>query len=271
MKTFTKASLQSELRSIAERGWIPSHRTTVSTRNDGAVGNLLENLLGIEENNLPLPNANEWELKVQRASTSSLVTLKHIEPSPRSCRIVPQILLPFFGWKHQQAGLKYPDNERTFRGTMSAKEFTSRGFRIDVTNEQLQLAFDPARVDDKLSDWREEVLKNDGPNKLMPRPYWGLSDLEREIGSKLNNTFYVIAETRVVDDHEYFRYSKCMMLSGVSLSGFIECLQQGVAYVDFDARTGHNHGTKFRIRQNHLPRLYSDVNVIFDLTDASTM
>lgn len=26
--------------------------------------------------------------------------------------------------------------------------------------------------------------------------------------------------------------------------------------VDFDARTGHNHGTKFRMRQNCLPDLY---------------
>ncbi len=29
--------------------------------------------------------------------------------------------------------------------------------------------------------------------------------------------------------------------------------------VDFDARTGHNHGTKFRLRQNFLPRLYKSV------------
>jgi hypothetical protein len=27
--------------------------------------------------------------------------------------------------------------------------------------------------------------------------------------------------------------------------------------VDFDARTGHNHGTKFRLRQNARPNLYS--------------
>ncbi|HAB54736.1 MAG TPA: hypothetical protein DCE80_21595 [Ignavibacteriales bacterium] len=29
--------------------------------------------------------------------------------------------------------------------------------------------------------------------------------------------------------------------------------------VDFDARTGHNHGTKFRIKQNKLPLLYEHV------------
>ena len=33
------------------------------TGNAGGVGNTLEDLLGIEENNLPIPNAAEWELK----------------------------------------------------------------------------------------------------------------------------------------------------------------------------------------------------------------
>ncbi len=43
---------------------------------------MLEDLLGIEENNLPIPNAAEWELKAQRANTSALTTLFHIEPQP---------------------------------------------------------------------------------------------------------------------------------------------------------------------------------------------
>lgn len=267
MKTFTKDSLREELESIARRGWIPSHKLTRNARNDGAVGNLLEELLGIEENNLPLPNANEWELKVQRKNTSSLLTLKHIEPSPRSCRFVPQVLLPMFGWVHKEAGKKYPASEMTFRGTFSAKDYTVRGFRIAITDSQLQLEFNPDKVSSDLSHWRDTVLQHGGDKHLDPRPYWGLSDLEREIGSKLNNTFYVIAENKVVDNHEFFRYSKCLMLSGVSIDGFVECLKDGVAYIDFDARTGHNHGTKFRIRSNALPRLYAHSRVLFDLSD----
>jgi hypothetical protein len=38
--------------------------------------------------------------------------------------------------------------------------------------------------------------------------------------------------------------------------------------VDFDARTGHNHGTKFRLRQNFLPRLYKNVKTINSIADA---
>jgi len=65
-------------------------------------------LIGIQENNLPIPNAREWELKGQRAGSTSLVTLKHIEPSPRASKIVSQILLPLYGWPHEQAGKNIP-------------------------------------------------------------------------------------------------------------------------------------------------------------------
>ena len=116
MKTFTKPELIAELEEICDRGWITSTRG----KNDGALGNTLEDLLGIEENNLPLPNAAEWELKVQRKGTSSLLTLFHAEPSPTGLRFVPNILLPKYGWAHTQAGLKYPIGERSFRQTISA-------------------------------------------------------------------------------------------------------------------------------------------------------
>ena len=96
MKIYTKEGLIQEITAIIGQGWHKSIKKTKDTRNDGAVGNTLETLLGITENNLPLPNATEWELKGQRAHTKSLVTLKHIEPSPTALKIVSNILLPNF-------------------------------------------------------------------------------------------------------------------------------------------------------------------------------
>jgi hypothetical protein len=49
------------------------------------------------------------------------------------------------------------------------------------------------------------------------------------------------------------------MLSGFSFDQFLQCLEDGVVVVDFDARTGHNHGTKFRIRQGSWQKLYTSV------------
>ena len=119
MKSYTKESLISELKRIRKMGWIPTGRPN----NDGSVGNTLEDLLGIEENNLPLPNASEWEIKSQRKNTSALVTLFHKEPSPTAYKFVPSILLPYFGWRHKEAGGKYPDNESSFRQTINANQY----------------------------------------------------------------------------------------------------------------------------------------------------
>jgi len=50
-----------------------------------------------------------------------------------------------------------------------------------------------------------------------------------------------------------------MILQGLSIDKFLEAIENGYLLVDFDARTGHNHGTKFRLRQDMLPTLYDHV------------
>ena len=132
MKIFSKLQLVEAISEIAENGWHKSVKSTINKRNDGAVGNTLEGLLGIEENNLPIPNAAEWELKGQRKKTSSLITFKHTEPSPRALKFVPKILLPKYGWRHKQAGKKHPISEMSFRSTTYGTRYNKRGFRIDI-------------------------------------------------------------------------------------------------------------------------------------------
>jgi hypothetical protein len=129
MDIINKNQLIIKLKKIKDTGWIENARHG----NSGGVGNTIEDILGIKENNLPLPNAAEWELKCQRKNSSSLTTLFHLEPSPRALRFVPQILLVNYGWKHKEAGKKYPDNEMSFRQTIGGKETSDRGFKVLLT------------------------------------------------------------------------------------------------------------------------------------------
>lgn len=267
MNLYSKDELIEAIRQLSAAGWHKSVKSTIDTRNDGAVGNTLEALLGLEENNLPIPNMREWELKGQRLHTSSLVTLKHLEPSPRAAKIVATLLLPQYGWQHRKAGGKYPGRERSFRSTTSATSFTSRGFRLilDRTQGKLRFVFDPSqadKTDPEIAQWLECVERRVGLGPLNPEPYWGLDDLKYEIGAKIKNCFYVIAESKVEQGHEYFKYVKLLVLSGFSFDNFLRCIEEGIVVVDFDARTGHNHGTKFRIRQNYWQRLYASVEEI---------
>jgi len=262
MKLYTKESLITELQKIAKRGWIENARKG----NDGGIGNTLEDLLGIEENNLPIPNAAEWELKTQRLNTTSLTTLFHIEPSPRAIKFVPQVLLLNYGWKHKEAGKKYSENEMSFRQTIHGKSPSDRGFmvKIDRKNRKVLISFDYTKVSENQRYWLESVENRIGLSELAPQPYWGFDDLEHKAGTKLLNCFYVQAEVKKEDEKEFYKYNKVMMLQKFNFEAFLQELENGNIFVDFDARTGHNHGTKFRLRQNFLPNLYEVATIVMD-------
>jgi hypothetical protein len=257
MKIFTKANLINALKEIRNKGWIPNARHG----NVGGVGNTLEDLLGISENNLPIPNAAEWELKCQRSNTNSLMTLFHMEPSPRVMRFVPNILLPNYGWGHLKAGLSYPINEKSFRQTINGKTRTDRGFGliIDRNNNRVVVSFDSKKVSPRHKKWLESVDKRVGLGELDPQPYWGFDDIFHKAGTKLLNCFYIIGDVKKENGKEFFRYSKIMLLQKFSLHNFLILIESGDVLVDFDARTGHNHGTKFRIRQEAFPSLYEEI------------
>jgi len=260
MKIYTKEELNSKLKELAEMGRVPNKRFG----NHGGVGNTLEDYLGIEENNLPIPNASEWELKTQRAETSSLITLFHTEPSPRAMGFVPKILLPKYGWRHQEAGNNYGEGEMSFRQTIHGLSHSDRGFivKIDRREKKILISFDSNKVSDRHKEWLESVQNKVGLKELNPQPYWGFDDLEHKAGTKLLNCFYVQAQVKKEKKKEYYWYNKVLMLQKFNFEGLLKALESGILLVDFDARTGHNHGTKFRLRQNQLPILYEKATVI---------
>jgi len=98
--------------------------------------NILEDLLGIKENNLPIPNAAEWELKTQRINPIVLTILFHIEPSPRALKFVPQVFLPKYGWAHKEDGKKYAKGEMNFRQTIHGQGPSGRGFKVVIDRSE---------------------------------------------------------------------------------------------------------------------------------------
>ena len=259
-KILSKDEIIKKLKGISQRGWIKNARPG----NVGGVGNTLEDLLGIEENNLPIPNAAEWELKCQRSNSSSLTTLFHMEPSPRALKFVPCIFLLKYGWLHELEGAAHPKNEMSFRQTIHGRSRSDRGFMVKIDRDQKKvlISFDSKTVDKRHAAWLATVRKRVGLGELDPQPYWGFDDLFHKAGTKLLNCFYVRAKVKREKDTELFMYEKILMLQKFSLDKFLAGLEDASLLVDFDARTHHNHGTKFRLRQDHLPDLYEQVTAI---------
>ncbi|MDR1941187.1 MAG: MvaI/BcnI family restriction endonuclease [Endomicrobium sp.] len=260
MKIYTKENLIREFKIISEKGWIPNARKA----NNGGIGNTLEDLLGIEENNLPIPNASEWELKSQRLDTTALTTLFHMEPSPRAVKFVSQLLLLKYGWKHKESGKKYSKEEMSFRQTIHGKSSSDRGFivKIDRKERKVLISFNSDSVSSRHEEWLQTVKKRVGLGQLNPQPYWGFDDLSNKAGTKLLNCFYAQAEVKKENGNEFYHYTKVLMLQKFKFESFLNQIEEGNILVDFDARTGHNHGTKFRMKQDCLPELYEKSKVV---------
>jgi len=181
-----------------------------------------------------------------------------MEPSPRAIKFVPKVLLPLYGWEHASI-----PNEMSFRQTINALSCTDRGFKVivDPHTQKVLISFDANAVAERHYGWLKSVERRVGLGELNPQPYWGFDDLFHKAGTKLLNCFYIHAAVKRENGREYFWYKEIMVLQKFSLDKFLQAITRGFVLVDFDARTGHNHGTKFRLRQDRLSDLYDQVNV----------
>jgi hypothetical protein len=258
MKIYKKESLIEALKEIKKLGWIKTQRPG----NDGGVGNTLEDLLEIPENNLAIANTVDWELKTQRRSTSSLVTLFHLDPQPRKpMTVVARHLLPVYGWPHKEAGKKYPKSEMSFRATLSGNRSTDRGFSINVNSieSRVELVFDFNKTEDQHKAWLNKVRKKLGQGSIVPVAFWTFEELQKKCAGKIKNAIFVVADVRKGDKGEEFSYSEIWKLEDFAFNNLLKGIISGKLFVDFDARTGHNHGTKFRMHAKDWPMFFSKV------------
>lgn len=175
-----------------------------------------------------------------------------------------KLLLPYYGWKHESAGDKYPQTEMSFRQTINAVTYSDRGFKvvIDEAEKRFLVEFNHAMVAERHREWLNIIKQGIGLSKIHPQPYWGFSDLEHLAGTKLLNCFYLTAKRKKIGTEYYFNYDSILLLSSFSFINLLEQMKLGNIYIDFDARTGHNHGTKFRIKQASFVKLYKNITEI---------
>lgn len=255
MRRLSKEQMIAEFKKVKAMGWIQSVRPL----NVGGIGNTIDQLLGFPENNLPIADTAQWELKSHRQRSASLITLLHMEPQPRSAYIVPRLLIPFYGWPDK----KHPEG-LCFHQTLRATQFTDRGFKIEIDADLQRVAvvFHAEKVESHHQGWLQTVDNRIGLGPLEPQPYWDLQQLSLNISTKMLNTFFVSTDTRRTGEGEMFKIESIMILQGFSFELFLQALETGVARVDFDSTFYHNHGTKYRIYDRDLPALYRYVDTV---------
>lgn len=215
-----------KLRDIESMGYIPTLR-----KGDTGVGQTLEQHLGLTENNLCLPDiGGKIELKAFRKRTESMLTLFTKEPLSDYGRGRDRYLLNTFGYDSSE-----DDRILNLYTTISANNFNSQGFSLEVSEEGLFLVH---AEEDLNIYWPHELLKD-------------------VFEQKLPELVVVLADTKDSDFNETFHYNEAYYLRGFSFYGFMTNILEGNIKVDLrmhmkvDDRV-RNHGTAFRIVKSEL-------------------
>ncbi len=220
-----------KLKEIKQTNFVKTHRSGPT-----GIGKTLEDLLGINENNIPGPNAAMIELKSARKNASSMLTLFTKSPLPAKAN---SLLLRKFGYSSERG-----DKKKRLESTVNAIEFNKLkgqlGFKIVIKDDRVNL----------VSSEKEIVC------------YWDKTILQEAFTRKLPKLLYVKAESRGKGINEVFWFNEAWLLSGFSFENFIGLLLKGVILVDIrigqyaDGRT-HDHGTGFRIFPDKLDLCFS--------------
>ena len=237
--------------------------------NHGNQGNTLEGLFGIEENNLRLPDFGEIELKTRKIESDSYVTLFHKEPKPQ--RSVPK-LVAALGWRHKLAGTTHSKDELSFRSTTPANRFTSRGFMVRLNDSRIELIFDPTVVNRNeidstnayktLGDWLDSCNSRSPHYSTVFPLYWDRTEFELTCIEKLDSTLMCYCATQKKAGVDYFQIKSAYILTDFLHERLPILFQKGCLAIDFDARTGKNHGTKLRVKRSSLPLLFAKSEII---------
>ena len=71
-----------------------------------------------------------------------------------------------------------------------------------------------------------------------------------------------MVKTKKFEGVKHFKYVSATLFKGFNASKIDILFSKKALYVDFDARTHHNHGTKFRVDLSAIHELFDDAKVI---------
>ncbi|GHA60287.1 hypothetical protein GCM10008927_27270 [Amylibacter ulvae] len=237
--------------------------------NDGNAGHTFEDLMGITENNLSIPDFGIFEIKTRRVEAGSLITLFHKEPKPAAT--IPKLIVAM-GWPHKNPNNKYPAGEMSFRSTTASDRYSVRGFRVVLSEGRISLEFNKNKVaSDTIDqtgqyktygDWLSDIEQRNPHYQSLFPIFWDESNFIAKCVEKLDNTLFVQCKSKNVGGRMMYMYTEAVLLKGFKPKRLIELFTSGGLFIDFDARTGHNHGTKLRVKLSKVAELFETHEIV---------
>ena len=235
-RPFDKKALPDELsgriKTIIKSGWVKM-RDHQSCRGFGGPGKHLEYLLGIDGGNRPTPDAGGIEIKFHGGGGGSLITLCNVEPE--FCQGNLRDLVKQFG---------NTDGQETSLQT-NIRHTPSDGFYLQKDTDRLT------------------IVHSSMPDSVIG--YWMQDDINQAFDRKLWQLIVVTGQR----DKEWVRYESARWFHQPKEACFVDAIEKGIITIEFGARIERdgrlrNHGTRFRVKNDDLPRLYPAMQIITD-------
>jgi hypothetical protein len=230
------------LKNIASKGLIPSMLDA-----DTSVGRTLETALGININSSKKPDYKGIELKSFRSKRGTRKGLFTQVPNWKLSKLKSsrEILDNFGYWR-----------ENVFRlyCTISASNVNSQGLSL--------------RVDRDI----EQLIEFSSNKEIGDFVIWTLEKLHSRLLEKHKETFWVAADSEIIDGKEYFQYKTVEHTKKPILSQFDLLLEQGIITIDHLIKQKTNgqvveKGPAFKLKATGLDLLFPP-SEIHDLMNA---
>lgn len=214
---------------IRAMDWVKSAR-----RGPTGIGQTLENLLGLSENNIALPDFGDIELKAHRTNSNSMITLFTF--NRKAWRMNPLEAVKKYGTldKNGRIGLYF---------TMSRSPNGS-GLFLNIDEDHISVRHVSGEV---VAEWHIQTLA------------------ERFI-EKIPALIFVSAFSEMRGDDEWFKFDRAQLLKDTSKDILHNQLLANNILVDLrlhdKGTSARNHGTGFRVYEDKLPLLFKTVQDI---------
>jgi hypothetical protein len=212
-----------KFKELMDKGYVPTLR-----KGNTGIGHTLEQMLGLDENNIAGPDLEEIELKAQRKNVSNRVTMFTFNRG---------------AWQKKQNYIvkKYgyidPNGRPALYCTVNSNP-NPQGLFLEVDET------------DNL------MLLNHSDKVLLAQ--WKLEHLIEQFEKKMPNLLVVLADNKINDSgREEFWYNSAYLLENGDKNVFIDFIKKGIIIVDLrihlkEKGTVRNHGTAFRIEEKYL-------------------
>ena len=240
--------LQKEFERIKNMGWIKEKRKGFCS-----VGYTFEKMLGKDEDDFPISDYKNIEIKTRNSHSKNNLHLFSLTPDGDYLYSIKRLLhtLGFISKKH--------GNERVFFSSFNGKEFTKLFYG---QQGKLKVNYQKQKV--------ELVILNNRGEDINIGVSWSFSLLKERINLKLKYLAVINASSRIINNQGYYYYNRIIFYQLKDFDTFLNLIENGYIIVTFKIdvyksgrRTGqvHDHGTDFSIKIDNINLLYNEIKL----------